>query len=166
MKEWLSKFAPGIRLLAVFGIGAAGVSAILPPGETPTAQPQADPQIRLAGLAAAAPQAVAQPATRTSATARSDPAAGVIPWPWLDELSQVELSVALLADLSRGETTLPRRPAVDSTEPPAASGIHPLSYGETALAQSLTATYEGVFEAVDAGAAELAETGPAAASGY
>ena len=162
MKKWLSRFGPGLRLLAVFGIGAAGVTAVLPPGESPPREPTPEPGVTLARLAV----------ELTESTPTAMPvadAASYIPWPWLDDLSQVELSEALLADLSRAEISQARTRPNNTPQGSAGTATvvnpnDPLFTAETALPLTRTARFPG--DAVEARGAIDELLVASGASGY
>jgi hypothetical protein len=102
MKKWLPEFTPILRLLTVFGIGAAGVQAALHRGQESVSEPLAKPSIQMVD-APLVRTAVQRPKPRPEV-----PSANIAnPRPLPDDFSPIELSQALLEELSRGGPAVP-----------------------------------------------------------
>ncbi len=103
MKQWLPEFTPILRLLTVFGIGTAGVQAVLHRGQEPAAQTLAKPGIHLVDAA------LGQPAPHHFVPPPDFPAANIANQsPLPNNFSPIELSEALFAELSRGTSDMTR----------------------------------------------------------
>ncbi len=104
MRKWLSEFAPVLRLLTIFGFGAAGVHA-LARGEQPMPPPVQHTSVQVVEAAMRVVDP-AVPARRLPPTEM--PSADLErPVPLRNDFSRIELSEAILAELSQGSIVMP-----------------------------------------------------------